>query len=124
MRSAPSSSPQWKQLVSALQRENADGFRAYVVPVDDPRWYRLSVDALRASVPVTEAQVLFVADELTLAAPEFPVLAIDLRGSGRAFRCIATELWSVENNLNLANMGWQEFAALVDSQGVYRGLNG
>jgi hypothetical protein len=29
-----------------------------------------------------------------------------------------SELWAVENNLNIANMDWQEFAAAVDEDGV------
>jgi hypothetical protein len=27
------------------------------------------------------------------------------------------------NNLNIANMDWQEFAAAVDEDGVFRGLD-
>jgi hypothetical protein len=34
-----------------------------------------------------------------------------------------SELWTVENNLNIANMDWQEFAAAVDEDGVFRGLD-
>jgi hypothetical protein len=32
-----------------------------------------------------------------------------------------SELWAVENNLKIANMDWQEFAAAVDEDGVFRG---
>jgi hypothetical protein len=30
-----------------------------------------------------------------------------------------SELWAVENNLNIANMDWQDFAAAVDEDGAY-----
>jgi hypothetical protein len=40
----------------------------------------------------------------------------------RPFRCIPAELWAVENNLNIANMDWEDFADEVDASGVYRGL--
>jgi hypothetical protein len=31
-------------------------------------------------------------------------------------------LWGVENNLNIANMGWEEFADAVDEDGTFRGF--
>lgn len=29
--------------------------------------------------------------------------------------------WAVDNNLNIANMGWDDFAAALDEDGVYHG---
>ena len=40
----------------------------------------------------------------------------------RAFRCIPSELWGVENNLNIANMDWDEFVAVTDQHRVFRGF--
>jgi len=42
----------------------------------------------------------------------------------RAWRAAeeAHELWSVDNNLNLANVDWDEFADNVDRAGVFRGF--
>jgi hypothetical protein len=31
-------------------------------------------------------------------------------------------MWGVENNLSLANMDWEDFAATVDEDGVFRGF--
>jgi len=31
-------------------------------------------------------------------------------------------LWGVENNLNISNMDWEEFASAVDEGGVFRGF--
>ncbi|MGD7706526.1 DUF6924 domain-containing protein [Propionibacteriaceae bacterium Y2011] len=38
------------------------------------------------------------------------------------FRVLAAELWSVENNINLANMDWWDFAEHTDDDGVHRGF--
>ena len=38
------------------------------------------------------------------------------------FRRIPSELWSIDNNLNIANMDWENFAATVDEGGVFRGF--
>jgi len=56
--------------------------------------------------------------------PDHPIQVIDLLedGGGPPFRCIPPELWAVENNLNIANMGWNDFADALDEDGVYRGL--
>jgi hypothetical protein len=40
----------------------------------------------------------------------------------RPFRVVASELWSVENNLNLSNMDWDDFHGAADSDCVLRGF--
>jgi hypothetical protein len=79
--------------------------------------------------------VLFIADSVTFGSPARPVLVVDLLDkclsvaefphiAGRVpFRCIPAALWEVENNLNLANLDWEDFASqAVTEGGVYRGL--
>jgi hypothetical protein len=69
------------------------------------------------------ASVLFVADSTTLTRPDHPVLVVDLLDDDRRpFRCIPPELWGIDNNLNIANMDWAEFADAVDENGVFRGF--
>jgi hypothetical protein len=41
---------------------------------------------------------------------------------GRSFRVVPAQLWSVQANLSLANMDWEEFADAVDDDGVFRGF--
>ncbi|WP_243073660.1 hypothetical protein [Microbacterium sp. SS28] len=115
----------WHRLVAVLGEENEDGFRAYVDFVDDPMWVGAPRDLLRNSIPQhpRETAVLFIADDETLSAPDFPIVVVDLLEQRPAFRCVASELWAVENNLNIANMDWEEFADSTDQNGVYRGPN-
>ncbi len=84
------------------------------------------MELVKASVPAEprKASVLFIAETATLAEPDHPILVADLRGgSDRAqFRCIAAQLWGIENNLNIANMDWEEFADAVDANGIFRGF--
>jgi len=126
----------WAQVSGEAQRENADGFRAYLELVSDPAFDGASWQAVKAAVPANEAgvSVLFVADSEALTSPDHPILVVDLSDTflspeefpeiaGRApFRCVPSELWSVDNNLNIANMDWEEFADAVDPSGVYRGF--
>lgn len=115
----------WQAARAAALAENEDGFRAYVEVVDEPRLAGATWQELRQEVLTLDerAAVLFVVDGPALS-DEHPLLVVDLADEPRpAFRCVARELWGVDNNLNLANMGWEEFAGNVDGDGVFRGFS-
>jgi hypothetical protein len=127
----------WDQVRDEATREyGPDGFRAYVEPVSDPQWAGATWEALKAAAPVDDQGpcVLFVADSITFASPDHPILVVDLDDkilsvaefpgiAGRTpFRCIPSELWGVDNNLSISNMDWDEFAGAVDDDGVFRGF--
>lgn len=127
----------WDLVCEEATREyGPDGFCASVGPLSDPEWAGATWDAVKAAVPAGGAgsSVLFIADSVTFASPEHPILVVDLEDTylsvaefpdilGRTpFRCIPPALWSVENNLNLANMDWEDFADATDDDGVYRGF--
>lgn len=128
----------WDQVQGeAATREWApDGFRTCFEPVSDPQWAGATWEAVKAAAPVddTGPRVLFIADSVTFASSEHPVLVVDLDdnilsvaefpeiASRTPFRCIPSELDSVEGNLSLGNMDWEEFAAAVGGDGVFRGF--
>jgi hypothetical protein len=114
----------WGRARSAALAENGDGFRAYVRVVDERAWEGAQWEQVRGAAIASRehAAVLFIVDRLALAS-EHPILVLDLSGESRPpFRCIARELWSVDNNLNIANMDWDEFANTTDDYGVFRGF--
>jgi hypothetical protein len=120
-----SSDEAWQRACDEAQREYDDGFSADLVLVSDPAFGRASWEAVRATVPASNdgPAVLFVADEVTLHTPGHLVLVVDLVDDGHApIRCIPPELWAVENNLNIANMSWADFADAVEYDGVFRGF--
>jgi hypothetical protein len=127
----------WDRVCDEATREyGPDGFCANVGPLSDPGWAGATWDAVKAAVPEGGAgsSVLFIADSVTFASPEHPILVVDLQDTylsvaefpdiaGRTpFRCIPSALWSVENNLNLGNMDWEDFADATDDDGIYRGF--
>lgn len=113
----------WRAMLAVVSTETADGFRAYVEIVDDERWREATPDALRNTGHARpSAAVRFVCDRITLSDPELPVLVVDLWGDHSPFRCVASELWVPDNNLNLANMDFHEFADNVGSDGIFRGF--
>lgn len=114
----------WEEVSGEAQLENADGFRAYLEPVSDPAFDGAGWQAVKAAAAAGghSATVLFIADTATLTAPGHPVLVVDVRSGKPPFRCLPSELWSIENNLNLANMDWEDFAGATDEAGVFRGF--
>jgi hypothetical protein len=68
---------------------------------------------------------LFIIDRVTITDPEMPIVALDMHEEpGRWFRVLPGRIWSVENNLSLANMDFREFADSTDPDGVFRGFPG
>lgn len=108
----------------ALQ-ESEDGFRAYIQPINDPAFAGITWEAVKAALPTDNqrAAVLFVADSVALTLPDHPILVVDLLGDRQPFRCIPSELWAVDNNLNLANLDWGDFAGSADEGGIFRGFS-
>jgi hypothetical protein len=114
----------WDETKAAALAENDSGFQAYVRVVDDATLNEATWQELRRAALDLErrASVLFIADRTALAG-DHPIQVVDLSRELRPpFRCLARELWAVDNNLNLANMDWEDFADNVESDGVYRGF--
>ncbi len=118
-----SSAASWERLREALATPNADGFLPVVDPLDDPRFTGLSCDEALNRLPHDyQHPLLALADKVTLSSFELPLAVVDLwERPGRSIRVVAAELWSIENNLSIANMDFDEFARSVDEDGVFRG---
>ena len=66
---------------------------------------------------------LMVVDGATILHPENPLVIVDLWDEpGREFRAIPSQIQSIENNLSLGNMGFAEFADVVDCDSIFRGF--
>jgi len=118
-----SSPSAWREVVDAVHRDWEDGFRARVSIIDDPAYAGWTAERLAALPRVTCPPILLVADSTTMTHPERLVLCLDLSQAQKTFRVILPQLWSVENNLSLANLDFEDFADSVDGEGVYRGFD-
>jgi hypothetical protein len=122
LRSDPTRPDRWTALLARIATPNAYGFLPYVTVLEDPALIGLTEEQIRDLPRVTSAErFVLIADELTLSDDDFPILVVDLSGENRpSFRVTAACLWSVQNNLSLANMDWEEFSESTDAAGVYR----
>jgi hypothetical protein len=112
----------WSEIVRAIHSPSPEGFLADVTLIDDPSLAGHSAEALTKRVNGHHS-IFFVADTTTMEHRDRPILCIDLLESRQAFRVVPSKLWSVENNLSLANMDYEEFAEAVDIEGIFRGFS-
>jgi hypothetical protein len=112
----------WADLVTTCAEENSEGFRAYITTVDDRIFEGMSAHQIVVWAKDTNHAVIFIADELTMNHPDRPILCIDIDIPHDIFWVIPSKLWSAENNLSIANMGFEEFVEATDAEGIYRGF--
>ncbi|MGW9564436.1 DUF6924 domain-containing protein [Prescottella equi] len=104
------------------------GFAAYLTCIDNPEYDGLTVDGLLEAIGEPPPYYAFLVDAETMTNPEMPIVTVYAgpdeaeRPRGRTFRVIPAEMWSVENNLSIANMDFESFADNVDEDGVFRGF--
>lgn len=115
----------WDKLI-AVARGPDDIFRFNMEVVDDRANSGMTVEQLMEALPEDyQHSFIVVADGVAISQPDYPLLVVDLlEERGRQFRAVAAQVASIDNNLSIANMGFEEFAALVDESGVYRGIPG
>jgi len=113
----------WESVAAAIQRPVGD-FRARVTFLSAPEYDGTTTEQLPSLIPKGfNYSFMFVVDKVSLAHPEHPILAVDLGVTPcRTFRVIPSEMWSIENNLSLANMDFSEFADAVGQDGIFRGF--
>ncbi|MBZ9645305.1 hypothetical protein [Streptomyces sp. PSKA30] len=122
----------WQSLRTVVTTpDEEDGFLAALHIVDDPAYRDLTAERLVALAPA-EDDLLIVADGRALTEAEMPLPAVmrtdaedEDEGPEQGFdelRVVASKLWSVENNVSLANMDWEEFVDAAGADGVFRGF--
>jgi hypothetical protein len=119
------SSEQAWQAVRAGIAAPVGEFVACVRYIDDRAYDGASKDEVTALFSPSAADHPFVmlADATTMSHPEHPLLVIDLFDEAfPEFRAVAAAVQSIENNLSIANMDFEEFADAVDTDGIYRGF--
>lgn len=112
-------------LARGVAKESDHGFRADVQAINNADFRNAEWQSQQAAVPQNRfgAAILLVAETAAFSSPDFPILVVDTLRDRIPFRCIAAELWAVENNLNLASMDWQDFTTSADQDEVFRGFS-
>jgi hypothetical protein len=134
-----------KTQVAAPQLDAVSGmeFSANVRFIEQPAFANLScLDIVRRLPAEYSGFVVFVVDEQTIEHQEHPLIVIGFAPQGddsadfarnpsqtpaqdiKFFRAIPSAIQSIENNLSIANMDFEDFANAVGKDGVFRGFGG
>ena len=113
---------------AALKQEAcapAGEFQANIEFIEDRSFDGVSPEELAEALNgKDERSFVLLADAASMTQPGYPIICLDLLDEpGRIFRFIASQAWSVENNLSLANMDFSDFVNSVDGTGVFRGFD-
>ena len=113
----------WRAICTAI-RKPAGPFKAFVAFRSDPVNEGLTPDRIQTILPKdTFHSFVFIVDRIAIAGADHPILVVDLYGErGRTFRVIPSEMATVENNLSIANMDFEDFIKALDRDGVFRGF--
>jgi hypothetical protein len=112
------------EAICAMVREPVDRFLAYVEFLDDLEYRDVGKERVLELIPEDyNHSFIVIADRTAISLPDFPLLVVDLHGfSGPEFRAVPSQIQAIENNLSIANMDFEEFAAGVDQDGIFRGF--
>ena len=104
-----------------------DGFTAVLKTVDDARYDGMVAEDAAELASHSDAAAVLLADDETVTDDERTLLVVCTdafdEAYGRTFRVVPEEVWSVENNLRLANLDFDEFADTADAaDGTFRGF--
>lgn len=115
----------WQKLKAAASEPEAP-FIFTMEVVDDPANSGATTEQMVTALPEDYPHTFIViADSAAVSQPDYPLLVVDLsEDRNRPFRAVATQIASIENNLSIGNMGFEEFAGCVDESGVFRGMPG
>jgi hypothetical protein len=132
----------WDRVCSQIAEPQTENrFLAYVQFVDDTRYIGKSIgDVVRMLPDNYPGSFCFIVDDGTFSSDEHTIAVVsflpewneELAGFDRKppceienkqikhFRARPSTIQSIQNNLSLANMDFEDFANYVDDDGVYR----
>ena len=115
----------WDRICKIIQKPvGIFRFRANVEFMDDKEYADLTKDELLGLIPKNyNHNFIVIVDRTAVSLPDHPLLIVDLyERSEQEFRAVPSQVQSIENNLSIANMDFEEFAEAVDEDGVFRGF--
>lgn len=115
----------WESICAAINRPVGDpDFLAYVEFLSDENYKDVDKPQLLKLFPGDyEHSFFIVVDQTAVSKAGNPLLVVDLSDEpGREFRAVPEAIQTIENNLSLANMDFEEFANGVDEDGILRGF--
>lgn len=118
----------WRHVADIVSQPQTDDGEVYVAEltlVDDRAFDGITLNELVAEIATSPHSYIFVVDSDAIADPEHSVLAVDTSGDSGdhpTFRVHPSQMPTVESNLSIDNMDFEEFSSAVAADGVFRGF--
>jgi hypothetical protein len=112
----------WLGMIGDVDRANGESGGAEVNFVDDPSLRDMDVETLRRRASDDRHDYFFVFDRVACSGEGYPVLVVSTCAEDAPwmFRASADSIPVLDTNLGLGNVQFEEFAAAVEDDGVYR----
>jgi len=124
--------PAWERVRDAALAPLRPGGAASLVVIEDRAYEGLDLSGLAKAPEDYGERVLIVFDAQTRKRPDNPLLVIDWlaeideededRYIPRSMRATPEQVLSIEVNLSIANMDFDDYVANADPDGVFRGF--
>ena len=118
-----SSDTAWSELCTAVRTPQPRyGFLPNVDLINDAAFDGWSTDqVVELATANSDRTFVLIADQETFRQQELPILVVDLfDDSRRSFRVVPGSVWSVENNLSIGNLDFEDFLSACDADGIIR----
>ena len=115
----------WEEICIEIQRPvGLFRFVAYVDFIDDLQYAAITRDQLLKLIPTGyNHSFIVVVDRMAVSNPEHPLLVIDLFDDAhQEFRALPSQIQSIENNLSIGNMDFEDFMIALESDQIFRGF--
>lgn len=113
----------WSHVISAMGAQQGD-FSANISPIDDSSFEGVTPGQASVMAVAAGHAICLLVDGDALTRPDHAFLVVEAATvEARAFRCVPEQTWSVENNLSLANMDFDDFVRATDATGTFRGFS-
>jgi len=112
----------WECVLAEMTAPQGD-FIANISPVDDFRFEGLVPEQAGTLAAAAGHAMCLLVDAEAVTRPDHAFLVVEaVAANARMFRCVPEQAWSVENNLSLANMDFEDFMGASDETGTFRGF--
>lgn len=115
----------WETICTSLKKEDEEGFYVYIDFLNDKKLYTSTPKQIKKLLKENkkyDSSFAFIATTETMSIAEHPILCIGF-DHVKNFYVISDLLASIENNLSIANLLFDEFYILQDKDGIIRNWN-
>ena len=112
----------WNEIREVVKMP-VDGFYAYVHYVEDREYSGITRDQILELFRGYNQSYAMIVDDVSIQNAEHPILILDLFDDAHPeFRAIPSMIQSIENNLSIANLDFEDFSSAADPDGILRGF--